>query len=554
MTAERFRSTGLGGAMSLALALIAPAPAIAQHEGHGPSPAGAVWTSSYKGLSHPTSTRNVEAQRLFDQGLLLVYAFNHDAAIDCFRKAASVDPGFAMAYWGIALAESANINSPITAERAERAYAALLRAEALASRAGFRDRAYIEALRSRYVADPGAPRGPLDAAYAQAMRALFERYPDDPDAATLYADALMNLTPWFYWDKDGAPRPDTPTILAALEAAMSRDPQHVGANHYYIHALEASPQPWRAMASAARLSDLGLDTGHLAHMPSHIHLRTGDYDAMVRDNEIAVRADLAFFETTGVRDGAYPGYFAHNLEFLVVGNGFRGAYGQAMSAAEKFERVIDGVVARAPHAEHKYTRRMSVPLWFGRWTEVLAIPEPPANRPVSTAFWRYARGIAFAALGDVQAASGERAAFVAAREAIPAGRRVSNNTADELMTIAQELLDGRIAFAEGDVDGGLGLLEQAVAHYDALAYDEPPNWYYPARETLGALLLRAERPADAERVFRADLERNPRNPRSLFGLARSLEAQRRGEEAELVDAQFSRVWAQADTTLDLSRF
>lgn len=534
--------------------LLLPGTALAQHEHHA-APGGTIWVSRYTGLSHPTATRNTEAQKLFDQGLLLTYAFNHDAAIAVFLRAAALDPGYAMAHWGIALALGANINSPVTADRAARAHAAIERAHALAAiNATELDRAYIAAMRLRYTADPKAPREPLDRAYADAMRAIAARYPDDGDAATLYADALMNLNPWRYWTLDGRATADTPEILAALERVLRRDPDHVGANHYYIHAIEASPFPERGLAAAYRLDALGLDTGHLAHMPSHIHLRLGDYDALVRSNERAVEADRSFFDATGKRSGAYPGYFAHNLEFLAVGNSFRGHYGKAIAAADAFNEVIDGIIPRAPRAEHKYTRRMSVLLRFGKWNEILLLPDPGETRPISRAFWHYARGSALAALGETRRAKAEHEALLAARAKVSAETRISQNGAGEILDIAHKTLAGRIAASRKDYAEASRLLREAVTAQDLLAYDEPPNWYYPVRETLGVILLRGGQEKEAEAVFREDLERNPRNPRSLFGLARSLEAQGRREESQRVDAQFDKSWQSADGAINLNHY
>jgi tetratricopeptide (TPR) repeat protein len=518
-----------------------------QHEHHR-SGAG-VWTSRYDGLRHPTSTRVPEAQRLFDQGLLLIYAFNHAAAIQCFKEATALDPAFARAFWGIALAESANINAPVTADRAARAFAAIREAQRLANDLGPRDRAYIDALALRYDPDPDTPRGHLEEAYARAMKDLTARFPDDPDAHTLFADALMNLAPWDYWSKTGEPLNRAEEIVAALRAALSINPHHVGANHYFIHAIEASNDPAQGLPSALRLSSLGLDTGHLAHMPSHIHYRLGDYDAVVAENEKAVEADRAYAATGGDTARSYAGYAAHNLEFLVVGNSLRGNYEQAMRSADAFDEAIRALVARSPSVEYKLARRASVMLLFGRWEEVLALKDPGAAQPFNRAFWHYARGRALAARGKLAAARRERRAFDDARTSVPDSLGIGRSSAGEVFGIAAAELDGRISWAARQPLAAVSHLREAIRRYDAMKYDEPPNWYYPLRETLGGMLVLLGRHKEAEATFREDLALNPRNPRSLFGLAEALRAQARQDEAALVEAQFRRAWKSSDTPM-----
>ncbi len=505
-------------------------------------------------LSHGTSTRSERAQILFDQGLNLIYAFNHNMAIASFRLAIDHDPGFAMAYWGIALAESANINSPVTTERATRAIAALAQAQALAVHANERDRAYIAALQERYSGSPEDPRPPQDRAYAAAMERLALRFPDDPTAWTLHADALMNLTPWVHWGSNGNPLPDTPAILRSLETAKARDPQHIGANHYYIHAVEASPHPARALPSALRLSELGLKAGHLVHMPSHIYFRLGDHARVVEANERAALADEELFRANSKEDRAYRGYYAHNLDFLVVGYSYLGNFSAAMQSAKRLDAVIDEFVRTAPKAEHLFTRRMGALLRFGKWNDILHIPQPHRDQQVRLAYWHYARATALVNQGNLRGASAERAAFVRTSQAIPRAAQVGNNSTTELLAIASKLIDGRIAMASGNDRQAIAHLRQAVELQDALAYDEPPNWHYPTRETLGAALLALGEPTEAEAVFREDLRRNHLNPRSLFGLSESLKQQGRSDEYRIVKEQFARSWQYADSLIDLSHF
>ena len=520
-----------------------------EHHAHGMS--NTVWTSRYSGLPHIASTKNPEAQRFFDQGLLLVYAFNHAAAIEAFEQALRLDDSFALAHWGIALAHSANINSPLTAERVGQARAAIALAAGKSPNASRRDREYIQAMQLRYPTSEFDAREQAERNYAQAMKALAQRYPDDATAATLYADALMNLIPWRYWTSTGQPAAETPEIIAALESALRIDPDHLGANHYYIHALEASPFPERALRSAMRLEALGLDTGHLAHMPSHIYLRAGDFDAVVRANALAVQVDRDYLQTVGERGNSYLGYHAHNLEFLVLGHTFRGEFGKALGVADAFNATIDRIVAARPGAELKYVTRISVLLRFARWQDVLALPEPPDSQRIHLTFWRFARASAESALGRSKAAEREHRAFVETRARVNNDAHIGQSPAREIFEIADRVARGRIAVAHGQSAEAISLLREAVALQDALAYDEPPNWYYPVRETLGSVLLRQRRTIEAEHVFREDLRRNPGNARSLFGLAESLKAQQRTDEAALVEARFRRAWAHADQRLSI---
>jgi tetratricopeptide (TPR) repeat protein len=541
------------------LALLALLPALYsitasanEHLAHRTS--STVWTSRYSGLPHVSSTKNPEAQRFFDQGLLLVYAFNHAAAVEAFEQALRLDESFALAHWGIALAHSANINSPLTAERLGLARSAIALAGEKSPRASRRDREYIEAMQLRYASAEFQAREQAERNYAQAMKELSQRYPDDATAATLHADALMNLIPWKYWTASGEPAAETPEILAALERALKIDPDHLGANHYSIHALEASPFPERAMQSALRLEALGLDTGHLAHMPSHIYLRTGDFDAVVRANSDAVKADRDFLQAVGERGRSYLGYHAHNLEFLALGHTYRGEFAKALEVSDAFNAAIDRIVATRPGAEMKYVARISVLLRFARWQDVLTLPEPPESQRIHLTFWRYARATAESGLGRAKAAQREYRAFVRARAQVKSDAYIGQSPAQEILDIADRVARARIAMAQGKSTEAVSLLREAVAVQDALAYDEPPNWYYPVRETLGSVLLRDGRAVEAEQVFREDMRRNPGNPRSLFGLAESLKAQQRTDEAALVEARFRRAWAHADQQLSPQSF
>ncbi len=502
---------------------------------------------------HAIATTNPEAQRFFDQGLALVFAFNHDEAIRAFERAADLDPHAIMPRWGIALALGPNINLDIDAERERAAHAALQKALVLAPHAAERERAYVEALAPRYSLDPRADLTKLASAYKDAMRKLSARYPDDLDAATLYAESLMNLRPWKLWGPDGEPAEGTREVLAVLESVLRRDPQHLGANHYYIHALEMSPHPERALESAKRLETLAPAAGHLVHMPSHVYMRIGDYLGAARSNEAADAADRAYIRARKPQ-GLYPlMYSIHNVHFL---NAAEAMAGRAAAARKAAARVIADVKPQVVADE--YTRPLAdfyaptpylTALRFQRWDDVLAAPRPDARLLVTTAFWHFARGVARAARSEVAAAQQERAGFATARNAVPPDALLNLNRAHDVLAVAAAVLDARIAGAGSDRAAAIAAWRTAVDRQDALSYDEPPAWYAPVRESLGAALFSDGQYADAEQIFRADLARNPRNGRSLFGLVKTLEA--RGETAAAATArsEFERAWKHADVTL-----
>ena len=431
------------------------------------------------GSYHQTiTTSSPQAQAYFDQGLRLVYGFNHLEAQRAFREAARLDPACAMCSWGIALTYGSNYNSPTDADRERGAYEAIQRAQALASGATERERATIEALAQRHAPPPGSDRAALDRAYADAMREVARRFPGDLDAGTLFADALMNLRPWNLWTPDGKPQPGTEEILATLERVLAAKPDHPGANHLYIHAVEASPRPDRGLAAADRLAALMPGAGHLVHMPSHIYLRVGRYADAVAANVKAVAADRAYFEK----------------------------------------------------------RR-------------------PAGLPYVTGVWRYTRGLAFSATGRPAEAARELADLEATRQVVAPERSVAGffKTA-EMLRLAAEVLAAEIAARAGDTESAVQRLSEAVKIQDGHWFTEPPPWYYPVRQSLGAVLLEGRRPAEAEAVYREDLRRNPENGWALFGLAQSLRAQGKTSDAGAVDERFRKAWAQADVTLTASRF
>ena len=531
--------------------LAAPATA-AEHAHSTPAatPARAPLFDNLGDHHHPITTRSKLAQRYFDQGLRLVYAFNHDEAVRSFGEAARLDPECAMAYWGIALARGPNINLPMDQAAERAAYEAAQKAQSLRPHASEAERAYIEALARRYSLDEGADRRALQVAYADAMREVARRHPKDDDAATLFAEALMDLRPWDLWQKNGEPQPGTLEILATLEAVLQRNPDHPGANHYYIHALEASPHPERALASAERVGKLMPGAGHIVHMPSHIYARVGRYDDAAEVNARAIAVDRKYIEEFNVGGFYAMMYYPHNIHFRWSALLAEGRSADALGAADDLARVVPiDTFREMPAYEMLGATRLFTLVRFARWQEVLAEPAPPPDLKLATAMWHYGRGLALCGTNRLDEASGEAAQLATVAAGIPADRGAMNNTAGPLLAIATALLDARIAAGRGDRETAIRRLQAAVELQDALGYNEPPDWYYPVRQSLGSQLLAAGRPGEAEAVFRADLQRNPENGWSLFGLAESLRSSGdagKSEAARDVDARLARAWARAD--------
>lgn len=506
-------------------------------------------------LSHPIATSSLEAQKFFDQGLCLVYAFNHEEAVRSFARAAELDPKAAMPLWGMALALGANINDPQPdGARLQRAREAIERARGLVSEGPEVERDYIEALAKRYAGDPGADLKQLAADYNGAMRALSHKYPDDPDAATLFAESGMDLRPWKLWSNDGTPAEGTLEIVAVLEGVLKREPQHPGANHYYIHAVEASPDPQRALPSAERLPALAPGAGHLVHMPSHIQMRTGNYAGAARSNTRAAEADREYIRQTGAQ-GLYTAmYYNHNLHFAAAAWSMAGNWAEARKAADQLSASATPLLAEMPMVEAFLTMPTFVPLRFQRWGEVLRIPDPGPKLPILKTVWHYGRVLALVAVRDGKRAQAEKKQFDAARARVPPDAFYGNNTPADVLSLSALVLEARLAWLSGDRKASIEAWRKAVAAEDALAYDEPPPWYYPVRESLGAALLRDGQAAEAEGVFREDLERNPRNGRSLFGLAEALKAEQRPADAGWVERQFAAAWKDADVKLRIEDF
>jgi tetratricopeptide (TPR) repeat protein len=508
----------------------------------------------YAGLgnrSRPISTTSPEAQRYFDQGLSFLYAFNHDEAIRSFRKAAESDPKCAMAWWGIAVANGPHINNPVVPpDRAEAAWTALQQAQAHTGGASDKERALITALSSRYANPQPENRAALDAAYADAMRNVWQTYPHDDDIGALFAEAMMDLRPWDLWTAEGAPQPGTEEIVATLETVLATSPDHPLALHLYIHAVEAGPAPEKADAAADRLRDLQPGLGHLVHMPSHIDVRRGRWEQAMLANAKAMRADEEY-RAQSPRQGFYGLYMTHNYHMYAYAAMMCGRRTDAV-------RAMDAGVAWMPQEWKKefapiadgYTAMpLEVRMRFGMWDEILAAPEPDSEFRFARAMRHYARGVAYAARGQTSAARDEQRAFLAAKAEVPSDAAFGNNSAADLLAVATEVLEGEILYREGDQEAGLQALQRAVEHEDALRYDEPPDWIQPVRHALGASLLRSKRYPEAEIVFREDLQKLPDNGWGLFGLARSLRGQSKHAEAAEIEERFRIIWAGADVEL-----
>ncbi|MGE5087975.1 MAG: hypothetical protein ACM3QY_02525, partial [Candidatus Levyibacteriota bacterium] len=502
-------------------------------------------------LRHPVSTRNAQAQAYFDQGLKLVFAFNHEAAIRSFERAFELDPKLAMAQWGIALALGPNINMPMELPAHKRAYAALQKAIALEPYASPAERDYIGALSKRYSADPDADLGPLQAAYAKAMKVVVRRQPRDDDAAVLYAESLMDLDPWKYWSADGTPAPGTEEIITVLQRVLKRNPDHIGANHYYIHAVEASPHPEWALASARRLAVLAPSAGHLVHMPAHIYIRTGNYLRAAAANVAAVEADERRV-AKGEQSFYLVVYYGHNLHFLAVADAFAGRSHGAIAAASKLYDIEAPRLKEVPEVDGFLMAKELVLVEFARWDEILALPEPAFEAPMTGAMWHFARTLALAAKGRAAESKAEAVKFAQAAATLTRTMGYGNNDAAGIAAVAAPYLDGRLALMRGDTAAAIASLRKAVAAEDALAYDEPPGWYLPSREPLGAALLRARDYSAAEQVFRDELVRHPASGRALFGLHAALVGEGRAKEAAAVERRFRHAWRGADTQLDVA--
>jgi tetratricopeptide (TPR) repeat protein len=520
--------------------------AVAQdHASHAQTTHSVALVAGLGDLHHPVSTKNPQAQQFFDQGLRFIYAFNHDEAAHSFQHAAELDPKLAMAYWGVAEAVGPNYNDPADPDRYKQAHEAVQKAVELSDAASPSDQAYIQALAKRFPADPKSDLKKAAEDYRDAMRQVVSEFPDDLDAATLFAEAGMNLHPWGLWHVDGTPEAGTDEIVSTLESVMKRDPNHLGAIHYYIHTVEASAAPERALAGANKLAALAPGAGHIVHMPAHVYIRTGDYEAAVKTNEDAAAVDRAYIKATGVH-GIYPMmYYSHNLHFIAMCAAMNGNYAESRKNADLLMANVAPHVKEMPPLEGFTTIPLAVEVRFHHWNDILKMPQPDPGLKTTTVFWHFARGMALAGLGKVGEAEAELKVVSDAEVATPPDvifQMPINNKAKDIMKIAEDVLGAKIAVAKKDNGGAIAMLQEAVGIQDTLKYGEPPDWFFPVRESLGATLLMNGDAAGAEKVFRDDLDRNLRNPRSLWGLRQALLEQKRVYDAGFVEKQFDSSW------------
>jgi tetratricopeptide (TPR) repeat protein len=503
----------------------------------------------------PVSTRNRQAQLFINQGLNLAYAFNHAEARRAFREAARLDPNLAMAYWGQALVLGPNINALMEPNEEPGAYELVQKALSLKSRASPREQAYIDALAQRY-SGAAADRKPRDQAYADAMRAVHRRFPQDLDAAMLYVESVMDLRPWGYWQRDGTPHEGTAEIVALTEQVMAKNPRHPAALHMYIHLMEGTTTPGKAERAADTLLTLMPAAGHMVHMPGHIYQRVGRYADAMKSNELAIAADEDYIAQCQAQ-GLYPmGYYPHNIHFLWFAASFDGQSRVAIESGRRLAAKIDDETLKAVPMLAGFR---IVPYYaltrFGHWEEMLKEPEPPAFNAVLRASWHYARGLALVATGRVDEAATELARLRAMlRDEAMNQPLFSPNLAGSVLAPAPEVLEGEIEAARGSYASAIAHLERAVRLEDSLVYTEPSEFHYPPRHALGAILLEAGRPAEAETVYWEDLRRNQDNGWALFGLMQALRAQKKTADAALIEARFAKAWARSDVTLTASRF
>lgn len=506
-------------------------------------------------LHHPVTTRSAEAQRHFNNGVTLIWAFNHDEAVRSFEKALKADENLAMAHWGIALAVGPNYNLDVDAAREKRGFEELQKAKAKAekSNATRAEKDYIAALSRRFSGAENPDLKQLAQDYAVAAGELSRKYPDDLHAATLYAEAMMVLKPWALYTKDNQPVEGTEKIVAVLESVLERDPDHVGANHLYIHAVEASKAPERALEAAARLPSLAPDCGHLVHMPSHIYSLVGDHESAATSNEAAIDVDREYFaKNPQGRGGFYEMmYYPHNIHFVAYAEAYQGDYAATQKWMKALYEHAAPHVAHMPMMEGFTVVPAQLEVKFRRWADILKWSSPDERTmPLTTAFYHFARGMAFADKHDFDQAASERDKMLAIKSRQPADLMIGMlNKAHHVLDIAHRTLDAKIAAEQERYDAAEKLLREAVALEHDLVYMEPPDWLIPSREALGGVLLAKGDARAAEKVFREHLAKQPRNGRGLFGLWKSLEAQGKSHDAESVKRQFDKAWRNADVTL-----
>jgi tetratricopeptide (TPR) repeat protein len=520
------------------------------------APVGANLIEGLGDYSMPITAKDKDVQRWFDQGLAMTYGFNHDAAERSYLKAAELDPDCAMCWWGAALVLGPHVNAAMSPDNNPKAWDRLQRAQRTASKATEKEQAFIHALSKRYAENPPENRKPLDEAYAKAMGELAAKYPDDNDIGALYAESMMDLQPWDYWDANGQPKGHTAEVVQQLETVIGRNPNHAGALHYYVHAVEASPDPSKGVAAADTLRALLPGSGHLVHMPAHIYARVGRWHDAVIANQNAIGADDAYLAICKPGPGVYPlGYVPHNHHFLWFAATMEGTSKLATeAAAHTGERTSDPKLMRTPGFEAMQgfaTTPLFAAVRFGHWDEVVATPKPADDLPYMLAMWNYGQAMAAAAQGRLEDAKKFHEALEPATKdpAIEKMKQFDRYSLIGGVQVAERFVAANIARAEKKYDVAIAALNTAVTIEDTLPYDEPPAWNWPSRLALGSVLLEAKKPADAEQIFRDELKRNPENGWSLHGLAKALKAQGKKQEAQEVSDRFAKAWANADVDL-----
>jgi tetratricopeptide (TPR) repeat protein len=542
----------------------APAPATAPPAAPGPTLAqwahGAQLLENLGTFSRTITTSSPDAQAYFNQGLRLIYAFNHDEAARAFAKAIESDAACAMCYWGAGESLGPNYNMPAMSDRWSALWQAVQSAQKNAAHAAPVEQALIAALAKRYSGpDPLPPEKmqPYNEAYAKAMGDVARQYLDDDDVQVFRAEALMTANPWKLWSVDGKPSPGTAEIVATLETVLARNPQHPGANHYYIHAVEASAHPEKAVAAAERLPGLIPGAGHIVHMPAHIFQRVGRYADAGAANRAGIKTDLAYIDKAKPPAWTYYSgmYLGHNYQFLGYAAAMQGRSAEALEATRDMRAHIPDAVLHMGMGLDWYAAEPYFAMErFGRWSDLLAEPAPDPALVGLSAAWRYGRVVAFAATGKIDEAKAEKAQLDTIAAATPADAPAGLNTAKDLIVVASLVASARIAIAEGRHDAAIATLREAAGKEDALAYDEPADWFVPTRHLLGVELFKSGKAIEAEGVYRDDLERHPHNGWALYGLARALEAQKKADAAATVDEQFKKAWKDADITLTASAF
>ena len=505
---------------------------------------------------YKVSTQSPEAQLWFDRGLAMCHGFNHEEAVRCFEKAIAADPGMAMAYWGAAYAWGPNINNMlIEPHQIAQAELATRYAKIHVNNSADLEKELINALATRYQVPVPENRDDLNLADLEAMRLVYEKYPENPLVAALYAESMLNMQPWKHWSPEGQPGKYTPEIRKVLEKGLETNPKHPALCHFYIHTMEASPTPEKALNAAGSLRNAMPGQGHLLHMPSHIDIWLGDYHSVILANQKGIAADTAFVNNEGPYN-FYSLYRIHNYHFLVYGAMFDGQSELALKAARDLKKQIpeDMLRGQVDFLDAFMPTEFHVLVRFGQWEQILKEPEPADYLPMSRSIWHYARGLAYAALEQIDKAEAEQQSFEEARDSVPETSFLFQNASLNILEIADEMLSGEISYRRGDFDKAFQHLRKAIKLDDALNYDEPWGWMQPARHALGALLLEQGHYAESEEVYRQDLRRHPNNPWALHGLAESLKNQGKVEEGAACLAKFETAALRSDVRIDRSCF